>query len=555
MSIDISLDLLYDLSQREKIRVIKKLKGRINMYFKKAACVISALCIVVGGMSGCTKKSQNTNINSDMPTGEITYPIKTDETLTYWVRLANALSTSVTNFAETEFAKEYMRRTGINVEYKHPAQGTESESINLLLASGELPDIIEYNWLSLNPDSAIEKKNILALNDYIENYSPNLKKWLSEHPDINKQIVTDNGNYYVYPFIRNDDKLQSTSGFMLRGDWLKELGLEVPETIDEWRTVLTAFRDKKNSTAPFGGMPTYFMGAYGISPDFYIDNGKVHYGYYEPALKEYLIEMNEWYNEELLDKNFAVMDGNQFNSDVLNNIVGAMFGAGGGTMGMFLNAKAGSEEPFELVAAKFPSKEKGKKAEFGNKQWQYSPVNGAAITTQSKNPALAARFLDYSYSEEGSMLNNFGIEGVSYNIIDGYPTFSEVITKNPDGLSMAQAIPLYARSANEGPFIQDVKYIEQYYALDAQKDALVKWSDNNDLNHRMPQITLTREEASRSSKIMSDVRNYCNENTVKFILGSKSIDELDEFFDKLKGLGIEEAIDIQQAAYDRFMKR
>ncbi len=525
------------------------------MKLKKVICGISALCILTGGISGCGKKSNVSSINPDMPTGEIEYPIETDETLTYWVRLANALSTSVTNFAETEFAKEYMKRTGINVEYKHPAQGMESEAINLLLASGELPDIIEYNWLNLNPDLAIEKKNIIALNDYIDNYSPNLKKWLAERPDINKQLITDNGNYYVYPFVRNDDRLQSTSGFMLRGDWLKELGLELPETIDEWRTVLTAFKEKKGSTAPFIGMPTNFMGAFGIAPDFYIDGGKVHYGYYDPGFKDYLVEMNRWYKEGLLDKNFAVLDGNQVNSDVLNGVAGSIFGAGGGTMGVFLNAKAGSGESFELVAAKFPSMKKGEKAEFGNKQWQYSPVNGAAITTQAKNPALAARFLDYSYSEEGHMLNNFGIEGVSYNMVDGYPTFAEVITKNPDGLSMAQSIPLYARSANEGPFIQDVRYIEQYYTLDAQKDALEKWSDNNDLDHRMPQITLTKEEASKFSKIMSDIRNYCNENTVKFILGSESIDNLDSFYETLKGMGIEEAIEIQQAAYDRFKKR
>ena len=523
---------------------------------KKMICGISALCIAAAGLSGCGNKKKNISaIDPNMPTGEITYPIETDKTLTYWVRLANALSTSVPNFAETEFAKEYMKRTGINVEYKHPAQGMESEAVNLLLASGDLPDVIEYNWLSLNPDSAIEKNNILALNDYIENYSPNLKKWLDEHPDINKQVVTDNGNYYVYPFVRNDDKLQSTSGFMIRGDWLRELGLEAPETIDEWRTVLTAFKEKKGSAAPYSGMPTDFMRGYGIIADFYIDNGKVHYGYCEPAFKDYLIEMNKWYNEGLLDKNFAVIDGDQCNSDMLNNVAGSCFGAGGGTMGTLLNAKADSKESFELIATKFPSTEKGKKAEFGNKQWQYSPVNGAAITAKSKNPALAARFLDYSYSEEGSMLNNFGTEGVSYNIIDGYPTFSEIVTKNPDGLSMAQSIPLYARSANEGPFIQDVRYIEQYYALDAQKDALVKWSDNNDLDHRMPQITLTRDEARKSSKIMSDIRNYCNENMIKFILGSKPIDELDAFYKELKNMGIEEAIEIEQAAYDRFMNR
>ncbi len=524
------------------------------MNLKKIICALAALTIAAAGMSGC--KNKNTAaVNSDMPTGEITYPIKTDETLTYWVRLAASLTTSVTNFAETEFAKEYMKRTGINVTYKHPAQGQEAEALNLLIASGDLPDIIESNWLSLDPDSSIAKKNILALNDYIDNYAPNLKKWLSEHKNIDKQIVTDKGNYYVFPFIRDDDKLQSTSGFMLRGDWLEELGMELPETIPEWKAVLEAFRDKKGATSPLAGNPSFFMEGFGILNDFYVEDGKVHYGYYEQALKDYLTEMKKWYDEGLLDKNFAVVDSKQMDSDILNGVSGVCFGAGGGKMGALMNAKANSGDGFKLVATKFPAMNKGERAKFGNKQWQYSPMNGAAITAQAKNPALAARFLDYSYSEEGHMLNNFGIEGVSYNMIDGYPTFSEIITKNPNGLSMSQSIPLYARSANEAPMIQDVRYIEQYYQLDVQKDALEKWADNDDLEHRMPQITMTKEESTEYNRIMGDITTFCNENTVKYIIGSQSIDDMDSYYKSLKDMGIERAIEIQQTAYDRFMKR
>ena len=94
---------------------------------KKIICGIAALCIVAGAVTGCGNKSESGSIKSDMPKGEVTYPLETNETLTYWVRLANSLSTSVTNYAETEFAKEYMKRTGVKVEYKHPAQGMESE--------------------------------------------------------------------------------------------------------------------------------------------------------------------------------------------------------------------------------------------------------------------------------------------------------------------------------------------------------------------------------------------------------------------------------------------
>ena len=37
---------------------------------------------------------------------------------------------------------------------------------------------------------------------------------------------------------------------MIRKDWLDDLGLEVPETIDEWYTALKAFKEEKGATAP-----------------------------------------------------------------------------------------------------------------------------------------------------------------------------------------------------------------------------------------------------------------------------------------------------------------
>ena len=82
------------------------------------------------------------------------------DTLTYWMKLPGNIATSVANYAETPFAKEYMKRTGIEVTYTHPAQGQEDEALNLLLASGNLPDIIETDWIAKNPDSMIQKNII-----------------------------------------------------------------------------------------------------------------------------------------------------------------------------------------------------------------------------------------------------------------------------------------------------------------------------------------------------------------------------------------------------------
>lgn len=529
------------------------------MKLKKSACVILGAGIIAASVSGCggndvgkTAQSQT----SDLPKGEISYPIETDTTLTYWVRLAASLGTSVKNFGETPFAQEYMKRTGIKVEYQHPAQGQEREALNLLVASNDLPDIIESNWLERDPDSVIAKGTIRSLNSYFD-YSPNLKKYLEENPDIDKAVKTDTGNYYVYPFIRDDEKLLSTAGLILRSDWLREAGLEVPETIDEWDQVLAAFKEKCDSPLAMTVDGLYrYLPAYNLDPEFIIDDsGEIVYGSIQPAFKDWLTKMNEWYQKGYIDKNFAILDTKLINANMLDGNSGVVFGAGGGSMGMYLNAKKDTDPTYDLAAAPFPAPAKGVRPMFGNKQPTYSPLNGGAITGKCEVPELAARFLDYSYSEEGYMLNNFGIEGESYVMEDGYPKYTEVITNNPDGLSMAQAMPLYIRAANEGPFVQDVRYIEQYYSLPQQQNALDVWSANDHEKHVMPQLTLTQDETNQYSRIMSDITTYRDESVVAFILGTKPIDEFDAYVEQIKSLGIDQATEIQKNAYDRFQKR
>ena len=60
-----------------------------------------------------------------------------------------------------------------------------------------------------------------------------------------------------------------------------------------------------------------------------------------------------------------------------------------------------------------------------------------AITSNCKNPELAARWLDYFYTKEGMLLNAYGIEGETYELLpDGTPQYTELVTNNPDGYGM-----------------------------------------------------------------------------------------------------------------------
>ena len=496
---------------------------------------------------------------------EFTYPVAEGGTLSYWMELNANVAANYTSLNDTEFGKKLQENTGITIEFQHPAVGQVAEQFNLLLSKSTLPDIIEYSWLTYagGPQKAIEDGVIIPLNDVIDNYCPNLKAYLEANPDVDRMIKTDDGAYYCFPFIRGGEKLKTSTGLMVRGDWLEELGMEVPKTMDEWYEVLTAFKEKKGAAAPF----TYqysslgltdnnpFAYAYGAPRSFYIgDDGKVHYGAIEDGYREYLKTMNKWMSEGLLDVDLATLTGDQVAAKVTNGTAGASFGWCGSNLGTWTSAGKATTESFSLVPAPYPTLESGAKPEFGQKDNAYVNMGGAVITTSCKDVELAARLLDYAYSEEGHMLFNFGIEGVSYTMENGKPVYTDLLLKNPD-LSITHAMAGYIRANYNGPFVQDEAYASQYYTLDAQKEAIVLWSDTNAGSHILPPVTPTVDESKEQAQIMNEINTYRDEMTMKFILGNKSFDEWDDYVKTIEGMNIDRVLEIQNAALERYEAR
>ncbi|WP_199615927.1 extracellular solute-binding protein [Paenibacillus alkalitolerans] len=491
--------------------------------------------------------------------GATTYPIQTDKKLTYWGEYITVKPT----VAEVPFFQEWQKRTGVPVEFISPPAGQEKESLNVLLASGDLPDMIEYDWFSFpgGPEKAINDGYILRLNDVIDQYAPNLRKYLDEHPEIDKMIKTDNGSYYTFPFIRGDDLLQVYQGPIVRKDWLDELGLQIPETIDEYYTVLKAFKEKKGVAAPlsFTGIGALgngaFVGAYGANRGFFQEDGKVVYGPMQPGYKEFLATMRKWYAEGLLDKNIATVDGKALDANITSGQTGITIGNAGGGIGKWTPALKEKDPNGILAPAPYPVLNKGDKPKFGQKDHKYTTYDNVAISATSKNAELAAKLLDWGYSEEGHMYFNFGQEGVSYTMVDGYPKYTDLLMNNPDKLAPAQAMSLYIRGNSGGPFVQDKRYIEQYMQLPEQREALEIWSNTDADKYSLGLSTPTSEEASELAKIMNDVNTLIDEMSLKIILGSEPIDAYDGYMEKLKSLKIDRAIEIKQAAYDRYLNR
>ncbi|MFD0711837.1 extracellular solute-binding protein [Paenibacillus sp. GCM10027626] len=540
----------------------------------KRIMLTAAAALLVGTIAGCTKENQmdekkETGNEAGAPTpqaaaqdGEVTYPISGGVKLKYWLHLPPNTSATVKNIAETEFAQELKKRTGVEVEFIHPAAGEEAEQFNLMIASGDLPDIIQYSWTQYpgGPEKAISDGIITKLNDLQQKNAPNLTKYLQDHPDIDKMVKTDEGSYYSFPFIRGDQSLLVSAGPILRKDWLDELGLQVPTTIDEWHTVLTAFKDKKGSVAPLSPYYNFqstlawgtFIGAYGIAKGFYLDGGQIKYGPIEPAYKEFLTTMNQWFTEKLLDNNFATLDAKMVDANVMNGKSGATVASAGSGVARWTTAMKEKDAKFQLIGAPYPVLNKGDQPQFGHYTLPYVGY-GAAISASSKHKEAAAQFLNFLYSEEGLRLANFGIEDTSYTMVNGKPVFTDLILNNPDKLPISQAMARYTLSHDMGPFVQNPDVMQTM--IPVQAEAVKTWASTNAAQHFLPPIFVTAEEGDEMAKIMNEITTYGDEMLLKFIMGSEPIENFDKYVEQMKKLGIEKAISMQQAALERYNKR
>lgn len=492
--------------------------------------------------------------------------------LTYWVKLHENLTGLADNYAQTRWYDAVHEATGIEIEFIHPAAGADAQEFSLLIAGGEYPDIIETNWTAYpgGASAAIEDGVIIALDEYVNGgKTPNLKAIFDGNPIIDKSVKTSDGHYYVFPFLRGttfeNNNCLYTGGFFLRGDILKELGLEAPETIDEWYTVLSAVKAAYPDMIPFvtrtEWMNQIFCPGFDNYWDYYVEDGVVKNGLLDDSHYEYLQNMAKWYAEGLIDPDYLT----HTSANDLRKIMaaGGAFAindaSGGGTSNIIpplLQAGLIQDES-DIVTTVPVTSVKGQNAKFAKMNGLYDASgSSAAISTQCSNVDAALWLLDWMYSEEGHMINCFGIEGESYNMVDGYPVYTDVVLHNPDGLSVAQALSNYARGHQNGPVVQDTRVNDQYYSYSAQVDGMQKWTQTDFGSYMFPAgAAVATEDSDEFATITNNIKTYKEEMEARWITGREELtpEVWEAYKAQMEAYGFSRGIEIKQAAYDAFM--
>ena len=275
-------------------------------------------------------------------------------------------------------------------------------------------------------------------------------------------------------------------------------------------------------------------------------------GYAQEGYKDVLAWLNKLYEEKLLDPNFTTIEQNIVDSNILTGVSGVSSGSIGSKMGVLL--KTNADQDFSLAAVPSLVANKGDTAMFAHYD-NGLPGTNTYITTDCKDPAAAAHFLNYGYTQEGHMLYNFGTEGLSYEIVDGIPTYTDLIMKNEEGLSVSQAMSEYELAWWGGPFVQDRNYILQYYEWEAQREALDTITKTDVAKYKLPNTLISEENQDEYANISSEINTYRAEMELKFIRGEETLDNFDQYLENLKSMNIDRLIEIEQEALDEFNSR
>ncbi len=491
-------------------------------------------------------------------------------TLSYWCSTNFGGNVAISSWNEHYGLIYAQEQTGVKLDIHECNMTVETERFNIMLASDDLTDIIvgfESQYTS-GVDSAVEEDLVVNLMDYLDS-APVYAQLLEADPDWCDSLLSENGNMISFKTLYTNFSWAGQS-IAIRGDWLKDLGMEVPTTYDEYFDVLSAFKANYdpdyclNIGSALGN--TWFEGGYGISvsaagsastSDFYVENGTVYSGYTSDRFFNYITMLHQWYDAGLISGDYVTIgDLEFFENDYAALIADGQFGCvmgAGGLLGSY--AALSDDDDFEFVPGYQPRQADDPTLCYLTPS-SYTGTNYApAVARQCDNIELAMAFLDYFYTEEGVELANYGIRGESFDYNEaGEAELSEAITGAGD---VSAALTPYKvnistisdpNAQTRAMMTESACQIMQFWTED--QTSLMEQGNNA---YYPSDASLTADELEEATSILADIATYVSEAVPKFIMGNMSLDQWESYCQTISDMGIDTVVDIYQASYDRYI--
>ena len=434
----------------------------------------------------------------------------------------------------------------------------KTEALNLMLASGNIPDIVGSSRIKDFVNQYGPEGAFLPLNDLIDEHAPNIKAYLDERPQIQSAISAADGQMYYIPYL--PDGLYGRA-YWIRTDWLDKLGLDVPETVDEYENVLRAFKTQDPNGNGLADEVPYFARQWpelirlvtlwdGRSSgsdtyhDFYVDNGKLKHPYAGEGYREGIKNLARWYADGLVDAEIFTRGSSARDFLLSENLGGSTHDWFASTSGY--NRLSADIPGFEFKAMAPPASISGKRIE----EHRRIPIkpDGWAIGGTNEHPVETIKYFDFWFTPEGRRLANFGVEGLHYDVVGGEAIFKqEFLDAGPVNRSLYQVgSQLQARG-----YFQDYKY-EIQWSNEFALEGIALYDEGDYLIDQFLGVSFNADEQKVYDKHWGTIRDYMLERQQAWVLGNGDVEaDWNDYQAQLKKLGLDDVLGVMQSAYDR----
>lgn len=331
-------------------------------------------------------------------------------------------------------AIEKMTNAHVDIDW-HDAEGySSSVATTLLMDIRQLPDIV--NPFSFGIMDLADDGLIVPLDDYLE-LMPDIVAAVGEERMDNWRQA--DGHIYYIPTVSS---IQGSQSMMVRQDWLDELNMDVPETWEDWLALWRGIRDNdlngngdSEDEIPLAlsygedgeKAMTLLMNAFGIraSADCQfcvLDDGTYTMVYEHPKYEEFLQAVSDLYKEGIIKDDFNTYDYNKIEEMMKENLLGTtMTWAVSSSNAEYLREN-GDADALWVATAPVQGPD-------GNQMIQERELISSSwcITARAKEEEKVediVRFFNWCFTQEGAYLYNYGIEGVSYEMVEDKPVLN-----------------------------------------------------------------------------------------------------------------------------------
>ena len=484
-------------------------------------------------------------------------------------------STQVEDLETNKLTQWYEEQTNVHVNWISIESADATTAFNLTLASHEYPDVYARRFSTSEIMMCAEDGVLLPLNDLIDEYGPNLKQKWEENPAFVEYMTAPDGNVYTFFDADTGTHLLAENKMFVYKPWLDKLGLDVPETTEDFKKMLIAFRDQDpngngikdeipylscmgwGGSSPFG----YMIDPFELSTDFFREeDGTVVYKRNTDGFRDGLAYMRDLYAEGLITEETFVQDMTQLYAVVAaTDDSSVLVGCSSGIWQGMFNDNTGVNKQYDYVAIpplKGPTGLQQTATTCPDGIYTFFQ-NDCAITKECEIPEIAVQWLDYWLGEEATWIQYYGWEeGVDYEVVDEPSVrgdeksyrylFSSDPVQNINWLNTV--IPrcdfydvrfsMTYDPTNIDTLLWQVAQPYNDYLVYTGKP-LVSWSSDTQL-------------AERQNNFRTLFGEYTKENEVAFVIGTRDLDaEWETYCQELEDLGLKEYTEIMQEVYNQ----